>query len=87
LLISGLLPFWGRLAGHPRAARAIAGVSATVVGLLAAALYDPVWVSAVHGPADVAVAALALFALARWRLSVLWVALLCVVSSVLRGAG
>jgi chromate transporter len=82
LLIAGVLPFWRDLAGHPRAARAIAGVSATVVGLLAAALYDPVWVSAVHAPADVAIAALALGVMTRWRVSVLWIVALCVLASV-----
>jgi len=82
LLISGVLPFWRALAGHPGAARAIAGVSAAVVGLLAAALYDPVWVSAVRGPADVAIAGVALLALARWQLAVPLIVLLCVASSV-----
>jgi chromate transporter len=86
LLIAGVLPFWRALAGHPGAARAIAGVSAAVVGLLAAALYDPVWVSAVRGPADIAIAGVALLALARWQVSVLLIVLLCVASSVALGA-
>jgi chromate transporter len=46
LLLAGVLPLWRVLAGGPKAARAIAGVNAAVVGLLGAALYDPVWISA-----------------------------------------
>lgn len=84
LLTAGLLPYWSRMAAHPGAARAIAGVSAAVVGLLAAALYDPVWVSAVRGPADVAIAALAVFALARWNAPALAVVAWCVVASLAR---
>ena len=57
LILTGALPFWHGLAGRARARAAMAGVHAAVVGLLASALYDPVWVSAVHAPADFAVAA------------------------------
>jgi len=78
LLAGGILPYWRSLAAHPAAVRAIAGVSAVVVGLLAAALYDPVWVSAVRAPIDVAVAALGFVALLRWRASALTVVFLCV---------
>ena len=81
LLTAGLLPYWSRMAAHPGAARAIAGVSAAVVGLIAAALYDPVWTSAVRGPADVAVAALAILAMAKWRAPALAVVAWCVLAS------
>lgn len=68
LLVSAALPFWQALAARNDAARVLAGVNAAVVGLLAAALYDPVWTSAVHRPLDVIVAlsAFALLAWARW---------------------
>lgn len=68
LLIGGALPFWRALAARDGAARMLAGVNAAVVGLLAAALYDPVWVSAVHDAGDFAIAlvAFALLAAARW---------------------
>ena len=56
LLVAGVLPFWGALRGRRRAAAALAGVNAAVVGLLLAALVDPVASSALDGPADVAVA-------------------------------
>ncbi len=56
LLIIGVLPFWRRLGGYQAVRRALIGVNAAVVGLLAAALYDPVIVTAVHGPRDAALA-------------------------------
>jgi chromate transporter len=84
LLVLGMLPFWSRFAAHPRAARAIAGVSAAVVGLLGATLYDPVWLTAVRAPSDVLIAACAVFALLRWNVSALAVVGFCVAASVLR---
>src|SRR5262249_44695043 len=47
LLVFGALPFWAALRGDPRAQAALRGVNAAVVGLLLAALYRPVWVSAI----------------------------------------
>jgi chromate transporter len=67
LLVFGVLPFWERLRGRPGARAALAGVNAAVVGLLLAALYDPVWTGAVRGPADFAQALAAFVALAWWR--------------------
>ena len=56
LVLVGVLPFWDALRGRPMAQAALRGVNAAVVGILAAALYNPVWVSAVLGPYDFAVA-------------------------------
>ena len=58
LLAAGALPFWRRIASRAGAVSALAGVNAAVVGLLAAALYDPVWRSAVLAPTDFAIALL-----------------------------
>jgi chromate transporter len=44
------------------------GINAAVVGLLLAALYDPVWISAINAPADFALAAGALALLMLWKL-------------------
>jgi chromate transporter len=85
LLVAAVLPLWGRLAGRPGAASLVAGVNAAVVGLLGAALYDPVWVSAVQSPVDVAVALVGFVLLASWRQSPLVVVLWCVGASVLLG--
>jgi chromate transporter len=58
---------WSRLARHPRLGAGLAGVNAAVVGLLAAALYNPVWTTAVRDAADAAVAIIALALLQRWK--------------------
>jgi chromate transporter len=68
LLLVGVLPHWSRLTTLPRAAPALAGANAAVVGLLAAALYDPLWRSAVAGPLDALVAAAAFVGLTVGRL-------------------
>ena len=49
LVLIGALPFWHALRSRASARAAMAGVNAAVVGLLASALYDPVWTSAVRG--------------------------------------
>jgi chromate transporter len=81
LLVAGSLPLWRSIGHTPVAARAVAGINAAVVGLLAAALYDPVWTSAVRGPFDVAIAAIAFTLLVAWRASALLVVLWCVVAA------
>jgi chromate transporter len=82
LLVAGVLPLWRAIAGRPFAARAIAGVNAAVVGLLGAALYDPVWTSAVRGPVDIAIALVGFTLLVAWRASPLLVVIWCIVASV-----
>jgi chromate transporter len=82
LLVAGVLPLWRAIAGRPAAARAIAGVNAAVVGLLGAALYDPVWVSAVRGPADLAIGLAGFVLLVVWRAPALLVVVWCVAASV-----
>ncbi|HGF7365923.1 TPA: chromate efflux transporter [Vibrio cholerae] len=52
LLLLGVLKNWSALALRPKAAGAMQGVNACVVGLLLAALYQPVWNSTVHAPLD-----------------------------------
>jgi chromate transporter len=81
LLVAGALPLWSGLVRRTAAAGAVAGVNAAVVGVLAAALYDPVWISAVRGPSDLAIAAGGFTLLVAWRLSALWVVLWCLGAS------
>lgn len=76
LLVVGALPFWESLRGRPWAQRSLAGLNAGVVGLLLAALYDPVWTSAIGSRLDFALALLAFGLLVFARLSPLWVVLL-----------
>ena len=68
LLILGALPFWELLRHDGRARKALFGINAAVVGLLLAALYTPVWTSAIHAPRDFGLALFALVALIFWRL-------------------
>ena len=56
LLVAGALPFWESLRQRDGIQRVMAGVNAAVVGILGAALYDPVWTSAIHSTADVGLA-------------------------------
>ncbi len=67
LLVVGVMPFWDQLRSHPRAGRVLAGANAAVVGILAAALYDPVFTAGIHGPVTMAVAAAAFVALQSWK--------------------
>ena len=67
LLVVGALPFWDALRASPAAQSMLAGVNAAVVGLLLAALYNPVWTSAIRGPADFGLALAAFALLAFWR--------------------
>ncbi|WP_426201329.1 chromate efflux transporter [Pseudomonas sp. TWP3-1] len=68
LLIMGALPFWEQLRRNRRTQSALAGVNAAVVGLLLAALYQPVWTSAIVQVQDFGLALLALVALMFWKL-------------------
>jgi chromate transporter len=66
LLVVGTLPFWDALRVRPAFRAALRGINAAVVGLLLAALYQPVWTSAIHAPADFALALAAFGLLALW---------------------
>ena len=66
-MIVGALPFWDTLRGRSSFQSALRGINAAVVGLLLAALYQPVWTSAIHGPADVGLALAAFGLLAFWK--------------------
>ncbi len=76
LVLLAALPFWDTLRRRAGVQAAVAGMNAGVVGILLAALYDPVWTGAVTGRTEfaLALAAFALLVLARW--SPLWVVVL-----------
>lgn len=67
LLVVGALPFWDAWRARPLAQAAMRGANAAVVGVLAAALYDPVWTSAVVAPADFALALTGFLLLTVWK--------------------
>lgn len=72
LLTVGALPFWADLTGSPRARGMMAAVGAAVVGLLGAALYDPVILQGVPDAPSLVLAMAALIALTKWRVPV-WI--------------
>ena len=87
LLVAAALPFWDRLRHLALMQAAMAGVGAGVVGLLLAALYQPIWHSAIAGPRELALALLAWLALQYWRLPAWLVVLGCALCGGLFGLG
>jgi chromate transporter len=81
LLVYGALPFWDAMRTRPAAQAAMRGTNAAVVGILGAALYNPVWTSAVLTPRDFALALAGFLLLTVWKLSS-WIVVL-----LLAGAG
>jgi chromate transporter len=68
LLMIGTLPFWSMLRSNKLMQGSLKGMNAAVVGILLAALYDPVWTSAVITPGDFALAAVLFGMLVFWKL-------------------
>ena len=67
LLVVGALPFWDALRARAQFQAALRGINAGVVGLLLAALYHPVWTSAIHASSDFALALATFGLLSLWR--------------------
>lgn len=86
LLLGGVLPFWQRLSARQDAVRVVAAINAAVVGLLAAAFYNPVWTGAVHGWADATVVACGFLMLVVARQPA-WVAVLWCVAAAMASHG
>ncbi|MGD9809319.1 MAG: chromate efflux transporter [Deferribacterales bacterium] len=84
LLVPAVLPFWDHLSSRSWASAALKGVNAGVVGILLAALYNPVWVKGVHSGYDFAVC-VAAFALLMYRKTPVWmVAMFCIAFAYLK---
>jgi chromate transporter len=67
LILLGVLPFWDSFRRRAGAQAMMRGVNAAVVGLLGAALYNPVWTSSIHGPRDFGIALVGFVLLTAWR--------------------
>lgn len=67
LLVVGTLPFWDALRQLQHVQKALLGVNAAVVGLLLAALYNPVWTNGILSPADFGLALAAFTLLVFWK--------------------
>jgi len=85
LVLAGALPFWSTLRRRVRARAAMNGINASVVGILAAALYDPVWKTAVRDRVDFGIAASCFVLLTSFRLPPLSVVILGAAAGVAAG--
>lgn len=79
LLVIGALPFWEDLRRRVWAQSALRGINAAVVGLLLAALYNPVWTAGIKSPQDFALGMAAFLALYMWNVTPWLVVVLCAV--------
>jgi chromate transporter len=76
LLLIGALPFWDSFRTRSSAQAAMLGINAAVVGLLGAALYNPVWTSSINTPGDLSMALIGFVLLTMWRAPPLMVVIL-----------
>jgi chromate transporter len=76
LILLGTLPFWESFRKRAGAQAAMRGINAAVVGVLGAALYNPVWISSVKTPGDFGVALAGFVLLTVWRVPPLAVVIL-----------
>jgi chromate transporter len=83
LVLLGTLPFWDVFRRRGSAQASMRGVNAAVVGLLGAALYNPLWTSSINSAADVAIALAGFLLLISWRAPPLLVVILGAVAGVL----
>ncbi|VXA87327.1 Chorismate-binding protein [Aeromonas veronii] len=83
LLLWAVGPCWQQWLARPRLAGAVTGINAALVGLLLAALYQPVWQSAVLAPTDLALAAIGFYLLRVLKLPVPAIAALLVMATIL----
>lgn len=82
LILTGTLPFWQSLRGSASAQSVMRGLNATVVGLLAAVLYNPLWTSAVRSPGDFVAVLIGVVLLIAWRAPPLLVVILGAVAGI-----
>ncbi len=68
LLVVGALPFWEKMRSLPKIRQSMLGLNAAVVGILLAALYNPVWTSAIFSSRDFALAAVGFLLLEMWKI-------------------
>ncbi|RQS08690.1 chromate ion family chromate transporter [Burkholderia sp. Bp9002] len=86
LLVVSALPYWQLLRTRRAAVAALSGVNAAVVGVLATALYSPVWTSAVLNGTDFAIAIAGCLLLVRWKWPPLAIVALCAAAGIVEAA-
>ncbi len=67
LVLAAVLPYWQTLRSSAKVSRCMAGVGASVTGILLAALYQPIWLSSIFSPMDLALALIGFVALQFWH--------------------
>ncbi|KWK70483.1 chromate ion family chromate transporter [Burkholderia ubonensis] len=82
LLVLAALPYWQSLRARHTAVAMLSDVNAAVVGVLASALYSPVWTSAVFSGIDFAIATVGIFLLTRWKIPPLVIVVLCAAAGI-----
>jgi chromate transporter len=85
LLLIGVIPFWDAFRARPVAQALMRGANAAVVGILGAALYRPVWTSAIVGPYEFALALTCFVLLMPWKRPPWIVVLVAAIGGVLIG--
>lgn len=82
LLVTGALPFWDAFRTRPMVQAAMRGTNAAVVGILASALYSPVWTSAILNPRDFSAALVGFVLLTVWKIPPWSVAILLALAGI-----
>ena len=85
LVLLAALPFWDQFRKRPAAQAMMRGVNAAVVGILGAALYDPVWTTSLHRPLDFGIALAGFVLLTAWRAPPLLVVILSTAAGIATG--
>jgi chromate transporter len=83
LVLIGTLPFWSALQARPGTQSAVRGVNASVVGILATALYSPIWTSSIRNPYDLVIALVGFVLLVAWKAPPLLVVAMCGIAGML----
>ncbi|TWG99884.1 chromate transporter [Mesorhizobium sp. J18] len=87
LLLVGIIPFWDMFRTRPMAQALMRGANAAVVGILGAALYQPVWTSAIAGGYEFALALTCFVLLTAWKSPPWIVVIIAAIGGVLIGFG
>ncbi|NRF31716.1 chromate efflux transporter [Vibrio coralliilyticus] len=85
LLLLGVLKNWQSLAKMPKVSGAVNGVNAAVVGLLVAALYQPVFTSAVMSPIDISFVLVGFYLLKQLKLPIVWMVIFFMAAGIAGG--
>lgn len=86
LLVLGVLPYWENLRKNSRVKAALISINASVVGILLAALYNPLWTTAILNPSDFVLVMLLFGLLVYWKLPPWLIVILGAMGGILFGA-